>query len=509
MVYVLALLAGCAIVGDAVIVTPNQSVRRKHGKQNEVKNISASVAADGGSHLVVSELMLHMELLERPAFSSSDSHAASESTHQEVDSGHNHKVVMLTQEVFPEDQGANVLLGHHHGEASNVLAPHYQRQQGFVKIIARIDGEKTSTLDVEIATPFTIMCVFLVMYTPILLGWILYFHFGRQEKHYQLLLPLTLCTTLIGDNFVNKSLAVLMGAPMVITACQALSMGCFASLWTAVELNRTPLCWATVRGPLGTWSIVAVMFTLYQLMNHFVALYCSLAERTVFTNLCPVISLLFEVSMMPSNLKIEASFNMKCALFFLVAGAITFSLGYPDFTSLGVFFASMMVVAVVPYRLAQRYALNEARYLPVMLLVAYDGFFLATPSSSIAAVEQTHFMTTYDGWMSDSSVPIMMVLSMMTFTGNHICALLMLSMNSATALQVYQNLSNFVVVGLGIVVYGDNVLSSPLVLIGLITCLMSGLWYAVEAQPKAPSEAKQIPDVPLNAGEAQLDAIKN
>merc|ERR1719356_279126 len=260
-------------------------------------------------------------------------------------------------------------------------------------------------------------------------------------------------------------------------------MGIIASVWTLIE--RKPLDMQQAWVPLGMWALVAVMFTTYQLLNHLVAFYCSLAERTVFTNLCPVVSLIFESTVMPANLRASVSFRSKLALGLLVFGAITFSIQYPDFTFMGIIWASLMVLAVVPYRLAQRYTLNEAKLLPVMLLVAYDGFFLCTPSTAIAAAETKHYLQTWEGWMSDSSIPLLLLLSIGTFTANHACALLVLQMNSATALQVYQNLSNFVVVALGILFFGDDVLSSPLTLLGLIICLCSGLWYAVEVQPKS------------------------
>eukprot|EP00401_Gymnodinium_catenatum_P015004 CAMPEP_0117499136 /NCGR_PEP_ID=MMETSP0784-20121206/22083_1 /TAXON_ID=39447 /ORGANISM="" /LENGTH=491 /DNA_ID=CAMNT_0005294261 /DNA_START=76 /DNA_END=1551 /DNA_ORIENTATION=+ len=361
-----------------------------------------------------------------------------------------------------------------------------EEQHGFVNIRMSKSIESTA-LEVQIASPMTITVVFVVMYVPIVFGWLFYFQKGCKEKHYALLLPVTLCTTLIGDNFIQKSLAVLMQAPMAITSAQAASMAVLSGIWTSGQvmvqpLDSTPLFW-----PLVMWGTVAIMFTLYQLLNHLVALYCSLAERTVFTNLCPVVSLAFEATIMPSNLKATVTLRSKVALALLVVGAFVFSVQYPDFSPMGILFASLMVVAVVPYRLAQRYALSESKTIPVMLLVCYDGLVLMTPSTVVASEEQKHYLQTWQGWMSDSSIPLLLFLSMLTFTGNHICALLVLRMNTATALQVYQNLSNFVVVTLGIVFLGDRVMSSPLVLVGLLICLWSGLWYAIEAQPKKPA----------------------
>ena len=52
-----------------------------------------------------------------------------------------------------------------------------------------------------------------------------------------MLLPITLCATLIGDNFVNKSLAVLMDAPMAITSVQAFAMACIAAVILLAQLS--------------------------------------------------------------------------------------------------------------------------------------------------------------------------------------------------------------------------------------------------------------------------------
>merc|ERR1719191_1493693 len=121
-------------------------------------------------------------------------------------------------------------------------------------------------------------------------------------------------------------------------------MGIIGTVWCAIQ--RKPLDLETAWWPLIMWGMVAVMFTTYQLLNHLVAFYCSLAERTVFTNLCPVVSLTFEATVMPKNLRASVSFRSKLALGLLVFGAIMFSIQYPDFTLMGIIWASLMVMAV-------------------------------------------------------------------------------------------------------------------------------------------------------------------
>eukprot|EP00928_Gymnodinium_smaydae_P062451 TRINITY_DN46309_c0_g1_i1.p1 TRINITY_DN46309_c0_g1~~TRINITY_DN46309_c0_g1_i1.p1 ORF type:complete len:496 (-),score=72.36 TRINITY_DN46309_c0_g1_i1:328-1815(-) len=378
-----------------------------------------------------------------------------------------------------------------------------EERVGFLRVkTAR--GKDVTRFQVEVASPFTISVVFLTLYLPVAFGWLYYYSTGCDNRVYTLLLPLTLCATLVGDNFIQKSLAVIMSAPMAITSAQAAGMGVVGSIWTVMQMQVQPLTGHDLAYPLAVWGVVALMFTLYQLLNHLVAQYCSLAERTVFTNLCPVVSLLLEATVMPAALKATVSARSKMALSSLVFGAIVFSIQYPDFSTVGMAFASLMVLSVVPYRLAQRYALNASLFMPVMLLVAYDGFFLWVPSTMIASAGHgaSHYLQTWDGWLNDPSVQLMLVLSLLTFISNHAFALLLLRLGTATTLQVYQNLSNFAVVFLGIFFFGDNVMSSPLVLLGLTICLLSGLWYALEVQPAAKSEGGSFAAMALDGKRA-------
>jgi len=382
-----------------------------------------------------------------------------------------------------------------------------ERQSGIAQVSTEVGSVSTAVM-VSVATPDSILIVFSIIFAPVAVGWLAWLQTGRPESLYLMLLPLSLCSTMIADNFVQKALAVLTDAPMVLTAVQSFFMGILGLLWSIVQFYREDLSLRELKKPLQLWVIVAVMFTVYQLLNHLVALFCSLSERTVFMNLCPVFSLIIETTLMPQKLQVTTSASSKTALAMMVVGALIFSAAYPDLTLIGSLVGLVMTFCVVPYRLAQRYVLTECLGLPLMLLVFYDGLFLAVPSSIIAAHDQPHFWTSFSGWIQDPSVPVMLVLSLCTFSLNHICALLLLRVSSATSLQVLQNFSNFLVVGLGVIFFRDKVLDSPLVSCGVIICLFGGLWYSLEANKLAAASADKKSEDNFEAPEAEAAPIK-
>mmetsp|Transcript_64494 Transcript_64494/g.154005 ORF Transcript_64494/g.154005 Transcript_64494/m.154005 type:complete len:436 (-) Transcript_64494:13-1320(-) len=331
--------------------------------------------------------------------------------------------------------------------------------------------------------PVAVVCAGLLL--PAALGWLAYLLTGR-EAIYLLLLPLTLCGSLVGDSFANKTLAAVLPAPMVITCGQALSMTAVASAaYSLQSRDSKSLPLREHFGILPRWFFVAVGFTFYQLTNHLVALFCSLSERTVIMNLCPAISLAVEATLLPEKIQASVSVSSASALALMVAGALLFSCQYPDFSAQGVAFAMLMVMSVVPYRLAQRSMLTEARTVPLMLLVGFDGICLSLPAMAISLQQQAALHQNFGSWLKDPSIFAVFLVSVVTFSVNHFSALAVLRVNSATALQVYQNISNFVVVGLGIIFFGDDVTSSPMIVAGLAISLSGGVWYACATQPRS------------------------
>jgi drug/metabolite transporter (DMT)-like permease len=277
---------------------------------------------------------------------------------------------------------------------------------------------------------------------------------------------------------VNQSLIVVLETPNLITAIQAFSMALATCLWFLVM--ERPALQAMPIGKLSRWLVVAVLFAVYQLLNHWVYATCSLSERTVFTNLSPLISLALERLVMPAALKPQVSFGGKMALSLMVVGSVLFSIQNPSFTVEGIGTAMLLLLGTVPYRLAQRHMLAEGQEIPLTVLACIDGLVLAVPSSIISASRHTHFWSLYES--SEASIFFMLVLSITTFIGLHISGLAMLRLGSATTYLVFSNIAGLVTIGLGILFFGDRALGTTLACIGLLANVASGIWYSAEVR---------------------------
>lgn len=357
-----------------------------------------------------------------------------------------------------------------------------QTYEPFVHVVTNTSQNTTFTVRLDIAQPNIIVSVYLLMFVPIGMLWVAAHHHGMQEKHVLIVLPMTYCSMIIGQDLVNQSLSVLMNSPAAITAIQTASLTVVTAVWTMVSEARKPVLSQKMLRPLAKWAIAAALFATYQLVNHFVSYLCSLSERTVFLNLCPLLSMACEATILPRKMQAEVSFSSKMALSSMVLGALLFSLQYPDFTANGMLAACLLIAVMMPYRLVQRWLLVECVELPVQVLACYDGLMCLVPSLAMSVASQNEFGKSWDQWLSNPSIAIMVALSWMTFTGGHISSLMMLRESSATNLLVFGNIANFAVVLLGIMYFGDKVVQSPMVFFGIIISLSSGVWYAVEVQ---------------------------
>uniref|UniRef100_A0A7S4UGW9 Sugar phosphate transporter domain-containing protein n=1 Tax=Alexandrium monilatum TaxID=311494 RepID=A0A7S4UGW9_9DINO len=368
-----------------------------------------------------------------------------------------------------------------------------EAREPFVHV--RMDWSHNVThLKVDIATPNIIVSVYLLMFVPIAMAWVAMYHYGFQDRHYKIILAITLCSMIIGQDLVNQSLSALMSSPTAITAIQALAMTIITAVWTLVSETEKPTLSLASAKPLVKWFLVAVLFAVYQLVNHLVSYLCSLSERTVFLNLCPVFTLVFEMTLLPSSLRPKASFIQRMSLCAMVLGAVLFSLQYPDFTPSGILSAVVLVLVLLPYRVIQRWLLVDCMELSVPLLAFYDGLILLFPAWAITYAKQDEFWRTWETWFLNPSITVMLALSWMTFTGAHVCALYMLRLGSATNYLVLNNLSGFIVVFEGIAFFGDKVVQAPLVFAGIAISLCSGLCYAVEthSRTEAPSSSEIV-----------------
>eukprot|EP00440_Ansanella_granifera_P055487 gb/GFBE01060150.1/.p1 GENE.gb/GFBE01060150.1/~~gb/GFBE01060150.1/.p1 ORF type:complete len:536 (+),score=95.37 gb/GFBE01060150.1/:1-1608(+) len=387
-----------------------------------------------------------------------------------------------------------------------------------------------TAVDVEVATPQIIVSVYLLMYVPLGMAWAYFFHYGSQDKHYLALVPVTLCAFIIGLDLVNQSLSALMEAPMALTTIQASFMCVATGLWTLAshiyasfvgetakhedkedeaasssrvphEMALYPLSCGIVLPTLCKWMPSALWFSAYQLVNHEVSYYCSLSERTVFMNLCPLVALFVEPLVLPSRVEnlVHASFSSKMALITMAFGAVLFSLQYPDFTSDGVRSAVLLVAVVVPYRLLQRVLLVDCKQVPATFLCCFDGLLLIVPSAILTALNETKSYDYWHVWLHNPSIMLMLGLSLFASIGNHLAVLYLLKVSSATSSLVFTNLASFVVVFEGIFFFSDPVLKAPLVIIGIVFSLAGGLWYAVDQQPSPCLDCVQAPAAELKA----------
>lgn len=361
----------------------------------------------------------------------------------------------------------------------------------FVKVTDNITKEtgETEIVAASIASPSTILSTFILMYVPLAMAWSFYVHHGKQQVHFALLLPVTYCFIQVGQDLVNQSLAVALKSPMAITLLQGGAMMIISFVWmVTVEL---PEVVRLGMEPLRAWLPTALLFATYQLVNHLVWWRCSLSERTVFTNLTPAATLVFELLVLQPTTKggPPGSFRAKMALMLMVAGAVLFSIQYPDFTFAGISVASLMVITTIPYRLSQRFYFSQRPYMPIGTLCFIDSFILFGPAFAMSKSNLDHFWATLFMWFEQPSIVIMLISSIFAFTAHHVTSLMMLREGSATTYLVFNNLANFAVVGMGITFFGDHCMQTPLVITGLTISLGSGLWYAVEVQPSGTWDA--------------------
>jgi len=375
-----------------------------------------------------------------------------------------------------------------------------------------------TAVDVEIATPEIIVSVYLLLFVPLAMAWAYFVHYGCKEKHYLIMVPFTLCAFTVGLDLVNQSLSTLTAAPMAMTAIQAGFMFAATMLWTIgchvymligrfrgneqvqqpalvksrsgerspsrvpSELTLYPLSCATQTKLLFGWTPAALWFVAYQLINHEVSMYCSLSERTVFLNLCPLFALFIEPLVLPSRVEnvLNQTFSSKMALITMAFGAVLFSLQYPDFTANGLRSAGLLVALVLPYRLLQRMLLADCQDAPATLLCAFDGLLLTIPAACLTVLNERFFLEAWNVWLHNPSIMLMFALSIFAFIGNHLSVLYLLKATSATSTLVFGNLSNFVVVFEGIVFFSDPVFEAPLVFTGIALSLLGGIWYAMD-----------------------------
>lgn len=336
---------------------------------------------------------------------------------------------------------------------------------------------------VNVAGPYRIASIYIVLFAPILVASAFYYHYGQQVKHYALLLPVTMCCATVGFDLVNQSLALILEAPHAITAMQAIAM-CFGCFFWSLCANWSELNIELFHhvSKVRCWVPVAVSFAIFQIVNHIVYAKCSLSERSVVISLCPLVMLITERLIFSESIKPVVSFNGKVALGLMVVGAVLFSIQSPSFTLRGVGVATCLLFTTVPYRLGARKFLVEGPMVPISVLVCIDGLVVGVSAFLFSAATNDHLWTEIE-LLLDPSVMFMLFLSVVTLAGAHISSLAMLRCSSATSYQVFQTTASFVTIIASIMFFGDRAIGTPLASIGIVTNIASGIWYAVDGKP--------------------------
>lgn len=348
---------------------------------------------------------------------------------------------------------------------------------------------------VDIAQPNDIVTVYMFMFVPLLMGW---FYYWQQPSKgcYSLLLQLSVAALSVGSVLVNQSLTVLMKAPMAITTVQAASMFVGGTLITCLQPLAQRLTSPnqqsevfSVSSPsigIGTslswWLPSSIGFAAYSVMDHYVSYYCSISERTVLGNLAPALSLTIETNLgllllsWPSSHSV-VSLSSKMAMLAMIFGALIFALQYPDFNALGLNTSMTQNMCHIIYRLLQRFVLGSMTGVSVAGLCAFDGLVLFIPSFILSIFESQDFWGSWNLWLGNPSVVVMLVLSLVCFGMCHFMIILMLKDSTATALVVLSNVANALCVIMGIYFFGDNSFERPLAFVGIAISILGGCWF--------------------------------
>lgn len=373
-----------------------------------------------------------------------------------------------------------------------------EARQPFVKVTKhQLDNGPTikTSIKVDLMKPADILVVYLLIFMPLIVVWLAYFSRGAPQAHLALLLPVTVLATTLGMDFANQSLAAVIGGPNLLTALQSSALAIITGAWTFF-FRRDQVSKVQMHS-LWAWMAAAGAFVLTQLVNHIAYWNCSLYERTIFLNICPIATVLLERTVMPLNLRPVLGAWHKVALSVTVLGAVLLGLqGFGQSTSQSILTSGLLASSLVLTRLLQRFLLAEHPNLPVGLLAAVDGLLLAVTSGGFALTEVDYYSMTWTAWLDEPSVCMLVGISMITFTVYHVVILMILRFTTATNALVFMNIANIVNVFLGVQFFAETTMTvflTPLAFAGLGVSLFSGLWYTAYAEMTDAADALEAP----------------
>mmetsp|Transcript_61317 Transcript_61317/g.106639 ORF Transcript_61317/g.106639 Transcript_61317/m.106639 type:complete len:553 (+) Transcript_61317:81-1739(+) len=363
-----------------------------------------------------------------------------------------------------------------------------------------VETREIITEEIEIASTSEILAYHIVVFVPLIIAWSIYFYIGRPRWLWYLVNPITLGCGDQAAAFSLQSLVVITAAPMGVTVFQMFFQLVCTGLWS-VSVDRDLIQQEGIL-QYAVWLFpVTVLYTIYQIANNLTSFKCSLTERTVFINLCPVIIFVLERTVLPDALKPNSTLTSRLSLVGLVVGAFLYCADSLKFTGSGISFASFMMLSRVVYKVTERIYLGGGQKRRSNAFLACIDSIVTMPVCALISHynENESFLADLPLHLRNPSTVLLLVLSSLTAIASHISGFALLREDSATSYLVIQALASFISVGLGVAFYGDAVFSHVLASTGLVISLLAGLWYSVETYLQKMSDKSQTTNLPRQA----------
>lgn len=328
------------------------------------------------------------------------------------------------------------------------------------------------------ASPEQIFSLCVVMYGAIGFLWLAKRRVPKDSAYADTAHVVLLCATWaamsVGMHVLNKSLAVELQAPALISAAQM----CLAVVAVGAA-SLKEFCQATGR-QMGLWMVVPCLFAAMLVSSFYTYEYISLSLLTVIRNLTPLVVLPIERAIMPAGKRPQFDAATVGSIVLMLAGALVYADGIRHISVLGVALTLMNMVLAVSDRLIQRRLLTaECKDLPSGVCTVLNNFFGSIPTMAFAIVtHQTRDMALPEHSASWQDPRVLAVLILSGILGIGICYLGFECQRaiSATSFFVLQNVSKVAVVCAGIAFFSDPI-RSPLAILGLAMSLGGSFAY--------------------------------
>lgn len=331
----------------------------------------------------------------------------------------------------------------------------------------------------------------------LLLGVAWSFYYARKEAFntdgvlYVILVSFSFSAASISMHTLNKACVSLTGAPSTLTTIQMA-----IAVVVTLAMNHKEVFGAD-RKKLLRWTIVPIFYAGMLNSSLLGYKYLTLSLVTVFRNLSPLVTMTVEGMIMPPEQRPKVTLPVVVSLLIMVAGAVLFTNGQADATWIGLALVTLNTLLAIGDRCVQRRLLvAECKDLPLSACMTLNNSLGMIPTFIMAM--SMHEAQTYAehqmNW-TDPATLLLVALSGMFGMGIGFYGLMCQKAMTATSFQVLQNMSKVCVVGVGVVVFGDN-MDSPTRQAGMALSLLGSVVYglarASEAAEKDAGETKPL-----------------